>query len=269
MKIGDIKIFIKKHIEELILFFGVILVSLLSFAAGYITAKIQAKEPITPYHVAILPDGNRRWAKEQGLSISEGHRKGMDKIRQAAYWCREKGIKVLTFFVFSTENWNRAKSEIDYFMSFVQQALTLDLEEFKKDGIKLRIIGTKDKLSKNIIAAAERAEKYTAENKGMTINLGLSYGGKAEITDAIKHIVKDRVKPEKISEELVSDSLWVPQDIDLVIRTGGEKRISNFLIWQAAYSELYFLDKYWPDFSKRDLNNIISDYGKRERRFGQ
>jgi undecaprenyl diphosphate synthase len=222
-----------------------------------------------PDHLAILPDGNRRWAEARGLPMSEGHEKGMDKIRQAAYWCKEKGVKVLTFFVFSTENWKRAKPEIDYFMSFVQQALTLDLNEFKKHGIRLRIIGTKDKLSKDIIKAAERAEKYTKDNKAMTINLGLSYGGKAEIIDAIKNIIREKISPKKVSEQLVSQNLWVPQDIDLVIRTGGEKRISNFLIWQAAYSELYFLDKYWPDFSKRDLNRIVSDYVERNRRFGK
>ncbi|MCP6719307.1 MAG: polyprenyl diphosphate synthase [Patescibacteria group bacterium] len=222
----------------------------------------------TPHHIAILPDGNRRWAREKGLPISEGHKKGLETIKKAAHWCRGKGVKILTFFVFSTENWNRPKKEIDYFMSFIKQALTIDLKEFADYGIRLKLIGTKERLPKSIIKAGDRAEKATKNNKKMTINLGLSYGGKAEITEAVKNIVKSGASTKEINEELISDNLWTP-DLDLVIRTGGEHRISNFLIWQAAYSELFFLKKYWPDFSERDLDKILLDYSGRERRFGR
>ncbi|XOB40641.1 MAG: polyprenyl diphosphate synthase [Candidatus Nealsonbacteria bacterium] len=221
-----------------------------------------------PRHLGIILDGNRRWAKERGLPAFEGHRRGLGKIKEVAKWCKEKGIKVLTLFIFSTENWKRSRKEVDYLMVLAKRAMTVDVKEMAKHGIKMRVIGERERLPESVREAVEKAEKTTRKNKKMILNFALSYGGRGEIVEAVRKIVKSKISPKRISEKLISKNLWT-SDLDLVIRTGKEQRLSNFLIWQAAYSELYFLKKYWPGFNKEDLNKALSEYARRQRRFGK
>ncbi|MDD5145312.1 MAG: polyprenyl diphosphate synthase [Candidatus Pacebacteria bacterium] len=219
-------------------------------------------------HLGIILDGNRRWAREKGMPKFVGHKIGLEKIKDVANWCNERKIKILTLFVFSTENWNREKQEINYLMRLIQKAIADNLEELHKKGIRIRVIGQKDRLPKFVQESIKKAEDLTEKNLGMVLNFALSYGGRAEIVSAIKNIVEKKIPLDKINEETIKENLWT-SDVDLVIRTGKEMRISNFLIWQAAYSELYFLPKYWPDFSEKDLDNAISEYNLRQRRFGK
>lgn len=227
-----------------------------------------AKIKTIPYHLGIILDGNRRWAKEKNLPSFEGHRRGLEKVRQLIRWCQNRGVKILTIFVFSTENWKRKKNEVTFLMKLAQRAFTDNLKEMQKEGIRLKSIGQKEKLSKSMRESIVRAEALTKNNKGMVLNFALSYGGRAEIVEAFKKIMKKKISPEKITEDVISQNLWT-SDLDLIIRTGKEQRISNFLIWQAAYSELYFCPKYWPDFTEQDLDGAFSEYASRQRRFGR
>lgn len=221
-----------------------------------------------PQHLGVIIDGNRRWAKERGLPTMEGHRRGFEKVKQLTKWCKNKGIKILTVFVFSTENWKRQKSEVNYLMGLAKKAVSSNAAELHKEGIKVRVIGQRERLPKPLQEEIISAEELTKKNKEMILNFALSYGGRTEILEAIKNIVKKKIPPEKINEEVVKENLWT-SDVDLVIRTGKEKRISNFLIWQTAYSEFYFSPKYWPDFTEKDLDSALADYAKRQRRFGK
>jgi len=227
-----------------------------------------AKLKNIPQHLGIILDGNRRWAKEKKLPAFEGHRKGLEKVKELIKWCQSRGVKVLTLFVFSTENWKRKKSEVSFLMKLVQKAITDNLRELQKQGIKVRAIGQMEKLSKPIQASIVEAERLTKDNKGMVVNFALSYGGRAEIVEAFKRIIEKKIPPDKITEDIVSQNLWT-SDLDLIIRTGKEQRLSNFLIWQAAYSELYFCPKYWPNFSEQDLDSAFTEYIHRQRRFGK
>ena len=220
-----------------------------------------------PNHLGIILDGNRRWAKEKGLSAFEGHKKGLETIKNTIEWCKEKGIKTLTLFVFSTENWKRPKKEVDYLMRMAEKMESHFSKAVKQD-IKLKVIGQRDRLPLAVRASIKKIENLTKNHNAMTLNFALSYGGRAEIVEAVKNIMRQKVDVRKIDENLISKNLWT-SDLDLIIRTGKEQRISNFLIWQAAYSELYFLKKYWPDFNKRDLNQAILEYARRQRRHGK
>jgi len=219
-----------------------------------------------PIHLGIILDGNRRWATERGLPAFEGHKKGLENIKKVVNWCKEKGVKTLTLFVFSTENWKRPKNEINYLMKMAAKMESHFIEASNQD-IKIRVIGQRNRLSKAVKLSIQKIEDLTKNNKAMTLNFALSYGGRAEIVEAVKKIMRQKVPIKKINEDLISKNLWT-SDLDLIIRTGKEQRISNFLIWQAAYSELYFFKKYWPDFNKTDLEQAISEYIKRQRKFG-
>lgn len=221
-----------------------------------------------PQHLGIILDGNRRWAQEQGLPVFEGHRKGLQKLKETIKWCKVRGIKTLSLFVFSTENWQRPKREVDFLMALSKSAIRDSLEELQEASIKIKIIGQKEKLSKKLQKAVTELEQKTQNNEGMLLNFALSYGGRTEIVEAVKKLVEKQLPAEEITEKLISDNLWA-SDLDLIIRTGKEQRLSNFLIWQAAYSELYFLPKYWPDFSEADLDAALADYTSRHRRFGR
>lgn len=221
-----------------------------------------------PYHLGIIIDGNRRWAREKGLPTFEGHRKGLAKVKELIKWSKERGVKILTLFVFSTENWKRTKREVSFLMKLVESAIADNLKELHKEGIKVRIIGQKERLPGFLQKTIVQAEELTKNNKGMVLNFALSYGGRAEITQALKKIIKKKILPKKITEDVISQNLWT-SDLDLIIRTGKEQRISNFLIWQAAYSELYFCKKYWPAFSEKDLDEALADYAQRQRKFGK
>lgn len=221
-------------------------------------------------HLAIILDGNRRWAKQQGLPSLEGHRRGYDKIKEVGDWCLARGIKILTVYAFSTENWKRDKKEVDYLMKLLRLALTKELSYFIKRDIKVRVIGRREELSPAMRAAISHAEEVTKNNKAGTINLAINYGGRQEIVAAVKSIVSDGALPEQINENLISEKIWTSgqSDPDLIIRTSGEQRLSGFLTWQSVYSELYFMSVYWPDFSEKDLDEAITWFENRERRFG-
>lgn len=221
-----------------------------------------------PNHLGIILDGNRRWAKDRGLPSFEGHKRGLERIKSIVKYCKAKGVKTLTLFVFSTENWKRAKREINFLMSLAKKALTDNFQEYGRQGVRIRVIGQREKLPQDLQKEIEKAERATRKNNDMTLNLALSYGGRGEIIEAVKSIVKKKISPEKITEDVIKVNLWT-SDVDFIIRTGKEQRISNFLIWQAAYSELYFCPKYWPDFTEEDLNKALLAYAPRQRRFGQ
>jgi len=230
------------------------------------------KENKIPYHIGIIMDGNRRWAKEKGLPALEGHRRGYNKLKEVGKWCIRKGVKILTLWAFSTENWNRSKKEVDYLMRLFMNALSnREIGELHKEGIKLQVIGQKERLEKPLQEAIRKAEEKTKNNKKGILNLAISYGGRAEIMEVIKKIIKNKISAEKITEKIIDENLWTVglPDPDLIIRTSGELRTSGFLIWQAAYSELYFSPKYWPDFTEKDLDAVLADYAHRQRRFGE
>ncbi|MFZ3100308.1 MAG: polyprenyl diphosphate synthase [Minisyncoccales bacterium] len=226
------------------------------------------KQKNLPRHLGIILDGNRRWAKEHGLPTFEGHRKGFENVKLIIQAAQDRGIKTLTLFCFSTENWHRSKEEVDYLMDIFRKSLSDYSEKFNKKNVKVSILGQKEKFARDIKERIEKIESETKNNTGMTLNLALSYGGRAELVDAIKKIVKKGIDPDKITEDTVKDNLWT-SDVDLIIRTGGEQRLSGFLLWQAAYSEFLFVKKYWPDFGENDLDAALAEYASRQRRFGR
>ena len=224
-----------------------------------------------PNHIAIIPDGNRRWAKSKGLPTLVGHKKGFDKTVDIVIHAQKIGVKVITFYAFSTENWDRAKEEVDYLMDLFTQFFNKYMKKFHKLGIKLRHLGNMDRLP---VTSAERLKagvELTKDNDGLIVQLALNYGGRDEIKRAIQKIVAQGKSETEISEELIGQSLdtaGVP-DPDLIIRTSGETRLSGFLLWQSAYSELHFVEKYWPEFTIKDFDDVIADFNNRQRRFGK
>jgi len=225
-----------------------------------------------PEHLGVIIDGNRRWAKEKSMPSFEGHRRGMDNVRRIGEWCYKKGVKIITFYAFSTENWNRSKIEIAYLMKLLEKSVSGKyLSDLHDKKIRLQVLGQKERLPRSLQDKIAKAEKLTENNKSGILNLAVSYGGRTEIARAIKRIIEKKTPPGEITEDLISENLWT-QGMpfpDLIIRTGGEQRLSNFLIWQSAYSELYFTNKYWPDFSENDIDKAFSDFSQRERRFGK
>ncbi len=221
-----------------------------------------------PHHLAIIIDGNRRWAKSKGLPSFEGHRKGFDKVDKLGDYCLEKGVKVLTLYCFSTENWKRSKTEVSYLMRLLSKAFNREkIKKLNNRGVKMQVIGQKERLPKFLQKKIAKAEESTKNNKKGFLNLAISYGGRPEIVQAVKNIIK---KGLPVTEESINNNLWTKglPDPDLIIRTSGEQRLSNFLTWQSAYSELYFPKKYWPDFSKKDIDKAFKEYSSRRRRFG-
>jgi len=221
-------------------------------------------------HLAIILDGNRRWAKEKGLPTFEGHRAGYERIKDVSKWCVKKGIKVLTVYAFSTENWNRNKEEVKYLMTLMNKVFKNEAKEFNRLGIKVNIIGSKDRISPQIKRSIEKIEMETKNNKDMILNICFNYGGRLEIVEAVKKIIKKGIKAEDICEKLINENLWFKgqPEPDLIIRTSGEKRLSGFLTWTSVYSELYFPSCFWPDFDEDELDKAINEFRKRERRFG-
>ncbi len=225
-----------------------------------------------PQHLAIVMDGNRRWAKERSLPSLKGHQKGAQTFKKIAEYCQKRGTKILTVFAFSTENWNRSKIEVNYLMKlFLVLFSRKNIKELQDRDVKLNIIGQREKLPAKLREKIRQIEKETENNKKFILNIALSYGGRADITQAVKNIIRKRAEIKEITEDLISKNLWTNDlpNPDLIVRTGGEKRISNFLIWQGAYSELYFTDSFWPDFSELELNEIFKDYANRKRNFGR
>jgi undecaprenyl diphosphate synthase len=223
-----------------------------------------------PKHVAIIMDGNGRWALRRMLPRVAGHKKGADTARSVTEQCRQMGISVLTLYAFSDENWGRPKEEVGFLMDMLGSFLQAEIATMKSNGITFRTIGRIERLPESVQSWIQKAVTETSGNTGMVLNLALSYGGRGEILEAIKRLRSTNGAAGDITEELFSsllDTAGLP-DPDLIIRTSGEKRISNFLLWQAAYSELYFTDTLWPDFEETDLLAAILDYQGRQRRFG-
>ena len=222
-----------------------------------------------PGHIAIIMDGNGRWAKRRGMPRSFGHTAGAKKFKEIARYCNKIGVKYLTVYAFSTENWKRPKEEIDGIMNLLRDYLK-DSTNFKGENIKLRFIGDRTALPEDIRLLMEDSEKQSQDATGMTACLALNYGGRDEIVKAVKRILEDGTAPDSISEEFISSYLYTADypDPDLIIRPSGEYRLSNFLIWQSAYSEFYFDDILWPDFTTKDLDRAIDHFNRRNRRFG-
>jgi undecaprenyl diphosphate synthase len=223
-----------------------------------------------PKHIAIIMDGTGRWALRRGLPRFAGHKRGVDTVRRVTEECRRLGISVLTLYAFSDENWGRPKEEVGFLMDMLGAFLKAEISMMKTNGIKFRTIGRTERLPIQARTWIERAMSETEANTGLVLNLALSYGGRGEILEAIKRMRAANGAAPEISEEVFSAYLDTAglSDPDLIIRTSGEKRISNFLLWQAAYAELYFTDTLWPDFEERDLLAAILDYQGRQRRFG-
>ena len=220
-------------------------------------------------HLGIIMDGNRRWAKTRRLPSFEGHCAGYKKIEEVLRWCRDAGIKILTLYAFSTENWQRPKKEVDFLMKLFYLALTKDIKKLHKNNICVRVIGRKKGLPEKIQKAIETSEKLTKNNTTGVLNLAINYGGRSELVDAFNKILKN--PPKEITEDLISQNVYTAgfPDPDLIIRTSGEKRLSGFLTWQSAYSEFYFTKHHWPEFSKEDFNDVLNDFASRQRNFGK
>ena len=226
-----------------------------------------------PEHIAVIMDGNGRWATERGKERSYGHQAGVETVRRITSECTRLGVKYLTLYTFSTENWNRPADEVAALMGLVLTALEDEL--FMKNDVRFQVIGDIDRLPEVVQDKLQETIDHTANNKAMTMTIALSYSSRWEITRAVKNIstlvTEGKLKTEDITEELISRNMttnFMP-DPDLLIRTGGELRISNYLLWQIAYSELYFCDTYWPDFAEEDLHKAIASYQNRQRRFGK
>ncbi len=222
-------------------------------------------------HIAIIMDGNRRWAKEKMLPSAVGHQKGVESLKKTMRLFDEFGIKYLTVYAFSTENWNRKKEEVEFLMTLLAKTLSNELDEMHKENVKIKFLGNINELNENLIKIVKNAEKKTENNTGVNLNIAFNYGSRDEIKNALKAIINEGIKAEDITEETISQHLYskdIP-DPDLLIRTGGEKRISNYLLWQLAYSELYVTDAFWPDFDREELTKAILEFEKRNRRFGK
>lgn len=227
-----------------------------------------------PKHIAIIMDGNRRWAKENELTTKEGHKKGAKNLEEISEFCNEIGIKYLTVYAFSTENWKRSKQEVSTIMFILKAHLDSFNKKNENKNIKVNILGDISVLAKSIQDSLLKSVEKTKNNTGLVLNIALNYGGRSEIINAVKKIAqmvkKNKIEIEDINEQLISDNLYTQgqPDPDLLIRPSAEFRLSNFLTWQSIYSELYFPKKYWPEFSKEDLLEAIKEYQKRNRRFG-
>jgi len=226
-------------------------------------------------HIAIIMDGNGRWALKRGLPRTAGHKKGAEKVLEIAKAAKEMGIKYMTIYAFSTENWKRSKEEVDTLMNLLREYLSNDFKKLLDEGIRIRFIGERYMLSDDIVQKMEKLEDLSASNTTATLQVALSYGSRAEIVSMVKNIalkIKDGdMSIKEIDEKTISDMLYTKDvpDPDILIRTSGEQRLSNFLLWQLAYTEFFFTDTYWPDFTKEELKQIVERYNGRERRYGK
>jgi undecaprenyl diphosphate synthase len=226
--------------------------------------------PTVPKHVGYIVDGNRRWAKKHGLPVYEGHLAGYNALKEVAVATIESGVQYMSAYVFSTENWQRSADEVKKLLGLVLRLLTSDIPMFNEYNIRLKVLGSREGISPKIIKAIEKAEAATAGNTAGEFSLCFNYGGQLEIVEAVKKIVQSGVSADKVDTQLIADNIYAPEvpPIDLIVRTSGEQRLSNFMLWRSAYSELLFLDKTWPDMTKDDVAAIISEYTRRQRRFG-
>ena len=220
-----------------------------------------------PTHIAMIMDGNGRWAKEKGLKRTAGHEKGAEVVRDITTYCAKIGVKYLTMYAFSTENWKRPKLEVEYLMRLLDKYLKNELKVYLDNNIKFKAIGDLTKFSKSLQKTIQTTEEKTSQNSGLTQVLALNYGSKDEIIRAVKKLNEQNLEPTEENLEACLDTAGIP-DVDILIRTSGEVRLSNYLLWQNAYAEMFFTQTYWPDFNAEELDDIISDFRNRERRFG-
>jgi len=236
---------------------------------------VAAQDDIKLRHLAIIMDGNGRWAQKKGLPRVMGHRKGAEVVKQITKAAGELGIRFLTLYAFSTENWNRSPDEVSALMDLLRQYLKSDLKEIQDNGVRILFIGERDMLDADIVEMMNKLERDTAANAKMTLCIALSYGSRQEIVSAVKKVAtlvkKGDISPEDVDVKMFSDMLYTRDipDPDLIIRTSGEQRISNYLLWQAAYSEFFFTPTFWPDFEKSELEAIVKNFSSRERRYGK
>lgn len=224
-----------------------------------------------PEHVAFIMDGNGRWAEKRGLPRLEGHRAGIKNARSVVKFLSKRGVKYVTLYSFSTENWDRPQDEVSGLLKIMEESIETEALEFHKNGIRIHHLGRLDILPERLTQEIGKALELTRNNTGMAVNFAFNYGGRLEILDAVRSIMAKGIPADDIDEELFSHHLYtagVP-DVDLVIRTGGEFRISNFLLWQSAYSEYYFTEVLWPDFNTREVKKALQAYSRRKRRFGK
>lgn len=223
-----------------------------------------------PQHIAVIMDGNGRWAKARGKNRTAGHRKGVDSVLKTIKHCAKLGIDYLTMYTFSTENWSRPKREVNILMRLFSQLLDKEVPELYKNNVRIFFAGRRSRLKKELIEKMEHAESLTKKNDGLTLILAIDYGGRQEIVDAVKKACSSGNDMDSLTVEDFRQYLYLPDipDPDIIIRTANEMRISNYLIWQAAYAEIYVTDKFWPDFDEKELEAAIEAYGKRERKFG-
>ncbi len=232
--------------------------------------KKEAKELVIPQHVGIIMDGNGRWAKKRGLPRSVGHTYGAKTFKNITRIISRKGVKYLTLYAFSTENWKRPLEEVSALMKIFRQYLIESLTDFREDDIKVNFIGDRSAFAPDIIRLIEETEEVAKNRKGMQLNIAMNYGGRDEIVNAVRILLKDNVLPEQLTAQDISSRLYTAgqPDPDLIIRTGGEHRLSNFMLFQAAYTEFYSTDTLWPDFKEEDFDKAILVFNQRNRRFG-
>lgn len=224
----------------------------------------------TPRHVAIIMDGNGRWAKSHGLPRSEGHRQGVENLRRILRASVEEGIEILTIYAFSTENWNRPQHEVRMLMRFLELFIDRELNELHKNGVQIRHLGELEGVHPRLQKKIQQSVEKTKNNSRLILNVAFNYGGRDEIVRAVRKIVAEGIPPEQITEATISHHIYTSglPDPDLIIRTSGELRVSNFLLWQAAYAEYYATPVYWPDFDENELRKALDEYSHRQRRFG-
>ncbi|HQY94226.1 MAG: polyprenyl diphosphate synthase [Caldilinea sp.] len=241
--------------------------------ADFIQHDAEPTSSITavPHHIGIIMDGNGRWAQARGMPRIAGHQAGVDNIRRILEHCVQRGVKVLTIYAFSTENWRRPPDEVSGLMRLLGLTIQRQLNELNRNGVRILHSGRMEGINKHLQKQILNALEVTKDNDRIILNVAFNYGGRAEILDAVRHIMQDGIPPETLTEEMLSSYMYIGgiPDPDLIIRTGGEWRLSNFLIWQAAYAEYYTTPTYWPDFDENELDKALIEYNQRERRFGR
>jgi len=234
-------------------------------------APDQEQLSVVPQHLAIIMDGNGRWARKRGLPRLAGHRAGTENVRRILQACRDFGVRILTLYAFSTENWARPREEVDGLMALLSQTIDRELDELRKNGVQLRHLGSLQELPTSLRQKIEHALQATSANDRFIVNIALNYGGRSEIVHAVRQLMADGLTAEQVTEEALARHLYTAglPDPDLIIRTSGEMRLSNFLIWQAAYAEYYSTPTFWPDFGREELYQALLAYGQRIRRYGR
>lgn len=231
---------------------------------------MNTNHPSTPTHVGFILDGHRRWAKDQGKPLVAGHRQGYKNFKKIGLAALDRGVSYVSAYVWSKENWQRSAEEVNYIMKLLLWVADHELKDIHERGVRIRFLGNNDRLAPKVVEAIQHAEATTANNTNGTLALCLNYGGREEIVDATRAIVEAGIPSDKITVDTVREHLYAPDipDVDLLIRSSGEQRISGFMLWRAAYAELLFVDKMWPDFSVEDLDSALAEYANRQRRFG-